>query len=122
MAKKKKSKPLPAPTRYSAFVRRAIVKQKSDLVDFNKLTISANTLSATDQLIDYFIDALTQNSGVCCKYANNRTLQAKHVQAATKVTMSGRLAEKSIRAGVRACTRYSNNDDVHQQAAADKED
>ena len=46
MAKKTKSKPLPSGTRYSTYVRRSIEKQKSEMVDFQKLTISANALTA----------------------------------------------------------------------------
>ena len=117
MAKKKKSHPLPTGPRYSTYVRRAIDKQKSDMVDFQKLTISANALSAADQLIDHFIDVLTRNAGVCCKYANNSTLQYKHVHAGAKVTMSGRLAEKSIRAGIRAVTRFNQNGDDEEADA-----
>ena len=111
MAKKTKSKPLPSGTRYSTYVRRSIEKQKSEMVDFQKLTISANALTAADQLIDHFIDVLTQNAGICTKYTNNNTLQYKHAHAGAKVTMSGRLAEKSIRAGVRAVTRFNQADD-----------
>ena len=111
MAKKKKSAPLPTGPRYSTYVRRSIEKQKSEMVDFQKLTISANALTAADQLIDHFIDVLTQNAGVCCKYTNNHTLQYKHAHAGAKVTMSGRLAEKSIRAGIRAVTRFNQCDD-----------
>jgi len=117
MAKKKKTVPLPTGPRYSVYVRRAVEKQKSDIVDLKKLTISANALSATDQLIDHFVDVLTQNAGVCCKYANNRTLQSRHVQAATKMTMSGRLSDKSVRAGVRAVTRYVSFDGTEAPAA-----
>ena len=85
--------------RIATYIQKSFKDTNKDNETFANMAISANALSAAELLIDHFVDILAYNSELCCKYANNGTLKHKHVEAAAKVAMCGRLASTSIKAG-----------------------
>lgn len=104
--------------RYGTYIQKAFaeIKESNKYPEFKNLTISANALSAGDMLIDHFLDLLSANAKVCCRYAKNgkdaksgSSLQTKHMQAAVETAVSGRLATKTLKSATRAVRRYNES-------------
>lgn len=103
--KKKKSKSKTGgPPRYGSYVQKAFkdIKERRGKGKFKNLTISANSLNALDLLIDHVLDGFIYNAEKTCAYAktskdpkSNNSLLLKHVEAAAKAALSGRLTSKT---------------------------
>lgn len=86
---------------YSRYVYKVMKRVHPDL------GISAQTISATNGIVDHVASRLVEQSRVVAKLGKKTTLSARHVQAATKIVLPLELAKHAVSEGTRAVTKFA---------------
>jgi hypothetical protein len=73
------------------------------------ISLAGPALVASELLVEHIVDTLAANAQSAVKYGKNNTLSEKHLKAATKTAMGGRLRKAAKRAGEAAIAAYEKS-------------
>ena len=86
---KKKSAPKEPPKK--AFAERRFATFIHKKAKSKKINMAGPALVAAELLVEHIVDTLAANARSAVKYGKNNTLSDKHMKAATKTALGGRL-------------------------------
>ena len=95
-AKKKRGTP-----NYCSYIHKVLKKVHPEL------SIQQKAIVATNALVESLIDRVTQQSAHIAIAAKKNTMQARHVQAATKMLMPEMLSAHAVSEGTKAVTLFA---------------
>lgn len=87
---------------FSTYLSRAFKKQHG-----TDRIVSASTLATLDDMTDFLIKKLLDNSRHALKYGKTSTLNGATAKAATALTLTGPLKTTALKAGALAVQRFS---------------
>lgn len=105
--KKKKSAAKEPPKK--AFAERRFATYIHKKAKSKDISLAGPALVAAELLVEHIVDTLAANARSAVKYGKNGTLSDKHMKAATKTAMGGRLRKAAKKAGEVAIATYEKN-------------
>ena len=98
MAKKTRKR---NPPNYCSYIHKVLKKVHPDL------SIQQKTMMAVNSLVENLIERMTEKAACTAAAAKKTTLQARHVQAATKLLMPDKLAVHAVSESCKAVSLFS---------------
>ena len=113
LPKKKRSAPKETPKK--AFTERRFATYIHKQAKGKDISLAGPALVASELLVDHIVETLAANAKFAVKYGKNGTLSKKHMEAATRTAMGGRLRSAAVKAGKQALATYEKNSSKSQK-------
>ena len=105
--KQKKKTPKEPPKK--AFAERRFATFIHKKAKSKKINMAGPALVAAELLVEHIVDTLAANARSAVKYGKNNTLSDKHMKAAAKTALGGRLGAAVETAGKAAIDAYEKS-------------
>ena len=102
--KKKKGSSKETPKK--AFADRRFATYIQQRARARQISLAASALAASESLVEHVVSTLSANAKRAVKYGKNGTVSDKHLLAATRTAMGGRLRKSATKAGQAAVETY----------------
>ena len=108
-APNKKKKAATKETPKKSFTERRFATYIHKKAKSKDISMAGPALVAAELLVEHIVDTMAANARSAVKYGKNGTLSEKHMKAATKTAMGGRLRKAAKKAGEVAIATYEKN-------------
>lgn len=100
---------MPKETPKKSFAERRFATYIHKKAKTKEISLAGPALVASELLVEHIVDTLAANARFAVKYGKNGTLNKKHMEAATRTAMGGRLRGAAVKAGKLALATFAKN-------------